>query len=31
VIEPTIDYGEELTRVVDFLRSMPLAKLSRPV
>jgi hypothetical protein len=31
VIEPAIDYGEELTRVVDFLRSMPLAKLSRPV
>ncbi len=31
MIEPTINYGEELTRVVDFLRSMPLAKLSRPV
>ena len=29
--EPSIDFGEELTRVVDFLRSMPLAKLSRPV
>ncbi len=26
-----IDYGEELTRVVDFLRSMPLVKLSRPI
>lgn len=31
MIESSIDYGEELTRVVDFLRSMPLAKLARPI